>query len=719
MATITDDDPLNSSMLTFSLQALLHRHESYIAQAEEDRCRAVASIAALERERSEVQAENARVVRENRGLVEQLDALNSALADSDARVHSLTTALENTERELRSVTVAAARADDLEAQLSSLESEQEKIQESLVAKREDEKVAVQRWKKAESTLRDLHAQVDQLEKEAREEKDRHADLTQRMERRRTVERELDGAAGRLKGAAAAHELGRQPHGTNVVSRFVRDILQDNANLQIGIMELRDLLENSNQEVQGLRDQILPDGAAAAAAAAATNEEGQEKPNQQRLSQELEGNDPRRVSPEYHIHHHYHPPTIHPKKDKPRFGRRLTKKRHSLGSPAMMHSAANSHLGRQPSVSSTSTILSQTSVSIPPSSASATSRPWSTRSPATESLASSPSQSGYRPASIFDRVERGFESSQPTSPESTTLPSPMFGGRHGKSLDPPFQDGLDRAIDDELAGLEALSNDRTSTVPAIPEEREDMLSSHRPETPDVFTSPLRNRRRRASHDSLFSVAGMDIHTPTRRYSRMHDLQSGYYPMRSIPRRNFSSAGESYSTPPVISTSNVTADREAPSKTSQHSPRRLLASVCRSASHDVETAPDAPASTPSRKPSLSRRVGGWVRGRWGTGATPGHGQEERPSSSSSNHYNPTGVPPPAPAPTPAPTPATERPSSASGLKNKVKADCASTLRFRYPGVNQKGPVMGFRPPPQAPVSVQPERVDEGLLRESLAE
>ena len=715
MATITDDDP--PSMLTFSLQALLHRHESYIAQAEEDRCRAVASIAALERERREVQTENARVVRENRGLVEQLDALNSALADADARVHSLATALETTERELRSVTVAAARADDLEAQLSSLESEQANIQESLVAKREDEKVAVQRWKKAEATLRDLHAQVDQLEKEAREEKDRHADLTQRMERRRTVERELDGAAGRLKGAAAAHELGRQPHGTNVVSRFVRDILQDNANLQIGIMELRDLLENSNQEVQGLRDQILPDGAAAA-----TNEEGPEKPNQQRLSQELESNDPRRVSPEYHIHHHYHPPTINPKKDKPRFGRRLTKKRHSLGSPAMMHSAANSHLGRQPSVSSTSTILSQTSVSIPPSSASATSRPWSTRSPATESLASSPSQSGYRPASIFDRVERGCESSQPTSPESTALSSPMFGGR-GKTLDPPFQDGLDRAIDDELAGLEALSNDRASAVPAIPEEREDLLSSHRPETPDVFTSPLRNRRRRASHDSLFSVAGMDIHTPTRRYSRMHDLQSGYYPMRSIPRRNFSSAGESYSTPPVISTSNVTADREAPSKTSQHSPRRLLASVCRSASHDVDT-PDATA-TPSRKPSLSRRVGGWVRGRWGTGATPGHGQEERPSSASSNHNpTPASVPPPAPAPpthsaTPAPTPATERPSSASGLKNKVKADCASALRFRYPGVNQKGPVMGLRPPPQAPVSVQPERVDEGLLRESLAE
>lgn len=710
MATsTTEDDPLSSSMLTFSLQALLHRHESYIAQAEEDRFRAVASIAALERERSEVQTENSRVVRENRGLVEQLDALNSALADSDARVHSLTTALENTERELRSVTVAAARADDLEAQLSSLETEQAKIQESLAAKHEDEKVAVQRWKKAECTLRDLHAQVDQLEKEAREERDRHADLTQRMERRRTVERELDGAAGRLKGAAAAHELRRQPHGTNVVSRFVRDILQDNANLQIGILELRDLLENSNQEVQGLRDQILPD-------TTAPGEDGQERPNQQRLSQELESND-RRVSPEYHIHHHYHPPTINPKKEKPKFGRRLTKKRHSLGSPAMMHSAANSHLGRQPSVSSTSTILSQTSVSIPPSSASATSRPWSTRSPATESLASSPSQSGYRPASIFDRVERGFESSQPTSPESTALSSPMFGGR-GKTLDPPFQDGLDRAIDDELAGLEALSNDRTSTVPAIPEEREDMLSSHRPETPDVFTSPLRNRRRRASHDSLFSVAGMDIHTPTRRYSRMHDLQSGYYPMRSIPRRNFSSAGESYSTPPVISTSNVTADREATSKTSQHSPRRLLASVCRSASHDVPETPEP--TTPSRKPSLSRRVGGWVRGRWGTGAVSEQ-EPERPSSSSSSH-NPTVVPPP-PAPAPpthnsTPTPAAERPSSASGLKNKVKADCASALRFRYPGVNQKGPVMGFRPPPQAPVSVQPE-VDERLLRESLAE
>ena len=57
--------------------------------------------------------------------------------------------------------------------------------------REDEKSASQRWKKADSTMRELHEQVERLEREAREERESHADLVQRMERQRTVERELD------------------------------------------------------------------------------------------------------------------------------------------------------------------------------------------------------------------------------------------------------------------------------------------------------------------------------------------------------------------------------------------------------------------------------------------------------------------------------------------------------------------------------------------------
>lgn len=654
-------DPHPASSLTFSLQALLHRHESYMTEAEDDRRRLLSSIDALERERHDVHAENARIAQENRALVDELDVLNSSLADSDAQVNSLTVALEHTEAELRSVSVAAARAAGLEAQLVQMETEQARMQENLQSVQEDEKSAVQRWKRAEATLREVHEQVGQMEREARDERERHAEVVQRMERRRTVERELDGAAGRLKGAAAAHELGRHTPGGNVVSRFVRDILQDNANLQIGVMELRDLLESSNEEVQALRDQALshhPDV-----------DEDQERPSSalpvKRLSQELESD--RRVSPEYHIHHHYHPPSLN-KKDNPKMGRRLSKKRRSLGgNPAMMHSAT--HL-RQSSDMSTSTILSQTSASVPPS------RRWSS---AAESLASSPNSGYYyHPTSIFDRVERGCESSQPTSPESTIVTSPMFASR-GKTLGPPFQDGLDRVIDDELTNLETLPD---RTVPAIPEEREDLSASasymmtERPRTPDMF----------ASHESLFSVAGMDIHTPTRRPSRLHNLHQPSLPVHS--RRNFSTGGEV--SMPVISTSTVTADREAP-KPSQQSPRKLLAEVCRQSDDADASAP------PARKPSLSRRVGGWVRGRWSsTDTKPSNGAESRP-----------------PSPTqPQPQSQTAE-SSATASLNKLK-ECG----FRHPGVNQKGPILGFRTPPRAPTVIQPE-VNEGLLRESLAE
>ncbi|BCR91889.1 uncharacterized protein ACHE_70732S [Aspergillus chevalieri] len=674
-------------------QALLHRHESYIAEAEEDRRRLLDNIDALERERRQVQSENSRIIQENRSLVEQLDALNNTVADSDAHVNSLTIALENTEAELRTVSASAARAAELEAQLNRMEAEQSRLQESLVSAREDEKSASQRWKKADSTLRELQEQVVRLEKEAREERESHADLVQRMERQRTVERELDGAAGRLKGAATAHhQVGRQPQQTSVVSRFVRDILQDNANLQIGIMELRDMLESSNQEVQNLRDQVLShhplnhddgDGEDRRPSSEAQPALGK------RLSQELDGT-PTRVSPEYHIHHHYHPPPSTPKKEKPKLGRRFTKKRRSLGNPALMHSA------RQPSVSSTSTILSQTSVSIPPSS-----HRWSAHSSATESLASSPYSGCHnRPTSIFDRMERGFESSQPTSPEL----SPMFKGvaRPGKTLEPPFrEDSFGRAIEDELANLDAL-NDHCTTVPAIPEEREDYTqeNNQRPVTPDGY-----RRRRRGSHDSLLSVAGMDIHTPSRRRSRAGG--PGPIPIAGIHRHNFPSGAEVYSTPPVIATTTVTADREAPSK-NPHSPRSLLASVCRSQAQtqtqDTNSAPAAD-NPPSRKPSITRRVGGWVRGRWGTVPVAAPPQPGEPASQTQ---------PPSPSPAV---------NALTRNQNKAKAEYvpapAAAFRFRHPGVNQKGPIMGFRPSSHPPISVHAEVVDEGALRESLAE
>ncbi|KAF9886409.1 hypothetical protein FE257_011441 [Aspergillus nanangensis] len=697
-------------------QALLHRHESYMAEAEEDRHHLFVSIESLEREKRQVQEENARIIEENRGLLVQLEELNRAVADSDSRAKSLAAHLESTEVELRKVTASAARAADLEAQLASMEAEQSKLQDNLLFAQEGSKSAVQRWKQAETTLRNLHDQVDQIEKEAREERERHTDLIQRMERRRAVERELDGAAGRLKGAAAAQELSRNQGGT-VVSHFVKDILQDNANLQMGIMELREMLESSNQEVQNLREQILSHQPLAS-----TGEgDGDQEHQTTTLCQELASQESRQVSQEFHIHHHYHTPPVPvgSKKERATLLRR-SRKRRSLGSPSTLHSASGTQLSRksrhrsQSSASSTSTILSQTSVSIPPS--------WPLQSPVTDSLASSP-QSLYRSSAIFDRVDRGFESSRATSPESSTmLLSPLRGTRSRKgAFDGSFQ-SLDAELSSDLPNCTGEGDgydedvfvdyheypfEDSAVQSVILEEREDSVqhatSEHASSPPmddDVFTTPYRPMRR-ASHESLFSVAGMDIHTSSHHPSRMSDFGTPL-PIR-IPRRIVSTSSQQFSRP-VIATTPITADRE-PSKINQ-SPRLLLASMAASSVPDSSSI-DSDSDTTiiqSRTASLTRRVGGWVRGRWGTApmSSDGHLQppNDEPASSASSVSSVSA-------------------DSPRAHTQKFQPQANTNLRFRYPGVNQSGPIMGFRPTPRAPARIHAENVDEGLLRESLAE
>ncbi|OQD72651.1 hypothetical protein PENDEC_c020G04972 [Penicillium decumbens] len=698
-------------------QALLHRHESYMAEAEEDRQRLVDSLDALEYEKRRVQAENARIVEENRSLLEQLDDLNKAVAESDEHVQSLTLTLESTQAELRRLTVAASRAADLEAQLALMETEQLRLQESLSSANEDERSAVQRWRNAEITLRDLHDQVERIEAEAREERQRHQELVQRMERKRNVERELDNAAGRLKGAAATSELGRNS-GTNVVSRFVKDILKDNANLQVGIMELREMLESSNNEVQNLRDQVLSHQPLAVGEG---EDENAEPSASTTLSEELQSKE-RRVSQEFHIHHHYHTPTS--KKDKGTLNRRVKKKRPILGSPMPLHSAMGTHSPRrsihrsQSSGSSMNTILSQTSVSIPPPS----SRRWSLQSPTADSLASSP-QSACRLSSIFDRVERGSEYSQPTSPDSTVFSSPLMAARNYKGFDMPIRPmaGLDNDQPDKYSGLFNEDQydrpafldlcDGIAVHPAIPEESESSPSGEYsqsiagdPQNEDAYDMQMQYTplRKSASHDSLLSVAGMDIHTPTNRHSRMGD----WHPGMRIPRRIVSPSVELVSTPPVVSAPVITADR---AKAPDQSSRSLLASMAGTslasesasiASADTTSSSSAATPVPRKSAPLTRRVGGWVLGRWGVAPVLSDASHA-PAIKSTASLEAT--------PTIASTPTT------APMQNTN----APPLRFRFPGVNQKGPIMGLRPPPQAPIHIHPEGVDEDLLRESLAE
>jgi hypothetical protein len=700
--------------LTFALQALLVRHESYMAEAEQERKRMSSCIEKLEQDKRTLEAENAKMIEENRGLLSQLEDLNSATAESDAHLQSLTATLQAAQFEVKRLGVLASRTAQLEEQLAAMEVEQQALQQELQASEENGRSAVQRWKSAESTLRNLQDQVERIEKEAREEREKHVELVGRMERRRAVEKELDGAAGRLKGAAAATSLGRNKNGTSVVSHFVRDILQDNANLQMGIVELREMLHSSNEEVQNLREQILLHQPLAT--------ENESTPMAMCLSEELDDKNSQPVSPELHVHHHYHtssPST--PRRDRMPLHRRPRKKRGSMQLGVLTPSSGTQtprtptshHLQTPPS--SASAIMSQTSVTIPN-----TSHRWSMQSSATgssiapSSLPSSP-QTDYRSSSIFDRMDSGFESSRPTSPESNGFSSPRilpsrdkrFSGLSFRSIsEPAVFNGQPSsaptanslittpagnpitASENSIQTPILVEGDPDLPHPTIPEESEEepetQPSAHEtqfsdqgispfsdspdqesPILDDFFTNAPREPSalgRSTSHESLISISGMDIHTLQ---SRPSQLLLGRDNITLTPRTNN----------PILSTTNVVATLPPTS-----SKAASIISTSTSASSDSKN----PTST------VTSKLGGWVWNRWGV------------------------------APTSTPSTSNLR---AKAIANNTRSTSASGAydwgsgHFRVAGVNQRGAIAGLRPPGRTPSQVHPVSVDEDGLREAI--
>ncbi|PGH14574.1 hypothetical protein AJ80_05894 [Polytolypa hystricis UAMH7299] len=724
-------------------QALLARHESYKAEAEQDRNLLATEIDALERDKREVQAENARIIEENRGLLEQLEGLNEAIAESDAKIKSLTATLESTQLEVRRLAVSASRVAHLEAQIRDMETEQAELHEKLTTAEEDGKSAIQRWRKAECTLRDIHDQLDRIEVEAQEEREKHVELLGRMERRRIVERELDSAAGRLKGAAAVSSLERNKNGSVVVSRFVRDILQDNANLQMGIVELREMLQNSNEEVQNLREQVHLHHQPLS-----SESDNARQGNIVPLSEELNAKLSGPASPEFHVHHHYHTPAaLRPqRREKVQIPlQRRQKKRRGMVSPSPLRSSSRHSPGPSTShhahgsISSTSTILSQTSVSIPPN---PSSHRWSGHSSNSSfnlsMLSSSPNspQSGYGPASIFDRMDHDFDSSRPTSPESSGFTSPSIKpsyprGRYGESFrsvsGPAELLGRSR-ISSDISQLDPVDGiDHNDTIaspfsqPTILEEREESSSidtadreTLRPNysigdssTPDPKTN--HSIRRSASHESLLSVSGMDIHTLRDRPSQLLIPYSST--SLRTPRRLASAGAIFSSSPPVLSRTNIIVPSSSLSsgRSIDNNLSNLLSSVVAAASTSPGPSSSNPSSrspsiyqpddaSPSRGAGLGRRVGGWVFGKWG--ATPARLPDDMHS----------------------PTPSQIDPASPPHTPDRLAVSLSSPYSIflsRPPGVNQKGPIPGFKPPKKPPIAIHAKNIDEELLEETLRE
>ena len=590
-----------------------------MAEAEEEQRKMGASVVRLEGEKKGLEAENTRTIEENRYLLNQLEEINNTVSNADAQILSLNNTLQSTRKELERLTVLAAQTSSLEAQLARFEKEQDELQSQLVSKDEQERTAVQRWKTAERTIGILQEQVDRIERENKDERAKHTEVIARFERRRSVERELGSAAGRLKGAAAATTLERNGS-NNVVSSFVQDILQDNANLQLGIVELREMLTGSNEEVQNLREQML------------LHQPVQKRPHPpergESLKNELDKDPTNEAISDIHVHHHYHvAPKVEAKGKISNIKR--TKKRRNVTSPVVFTPTSGTQTPRtMPAspymratpASAAATILSQTSVTIPQPLESLHSRQLSMQSTqppssvAASSLPSSP-RSAFRSSSVFDSTDDAPDSSRPTTPGSTVLGSPICEPRrfkrpsdassrsfpaHARATE---MDAIEEDIDAKTFPLlehsaiqEEPGDNSNSQAPTKDSELQDYVDDH-------FTTlqPMRPRLHRAnSHDSILSIR-----------------QTGTPKLRSKGSQLLT--GQGFAPQPSFGTSSTSAVVQ-PSRTARgydsSNYNRLLLGNASASTAITETAA-------AEKSTLGKRMGGWMFGKWGNMPTASAG------------------------------------------------------------------------------------------------
>ncbi|CAK1357469.1 unnamed protein product [Cercospora beticola] len=659
-------------------KALLTRHEAYIQDSEKERKAMAAQIQSLEVEKQALERQNANAIEENRSLLDQLESLNNAVADSDTQVTNLQTTLRSTQQELQKLSYLQSRTESLEQQLADFEREQASWQMTFEQKDEAEKTALRRWQEAQRTLSHLQEQIERIEQEAKEEKERHVEVLGRMERQHIVEKELDSAAGRLKGAAAVKTAGS---GTNVVSHFVKDILQDNANLQMGIVELRDMLQNSNEEVETLRQQL---SVHQPVVSAADIPDPTTSPIRPHLKEEMR----RATSQELHVHHHYHAPNT----PKTPIVRRPKKKRYGALTPGHYTPPTSGLSTPRHSFSipsNTAAILSQTAASLPGQRASHQKR-WSYMSEqsfvsahSVQSSFSGPSspQSSNRASSVFDRVfsDAGQESSRPSTPDTEDPGSPMFipiGSKRITSAPMHSQrpsvsshrgrPSLDSILDTSTENLRELDAQQAAPEAVIPEEDEldwentddtpgddtsDAISPLSDEIQQALERP-RMLRRATSHESIMSCRGMDIHT-----------------LKSRPSQLLTPYGSRSFTPQAV-ISDTTAQVSASMSRPSGSGHRMLSGM---------NPPAASRQPSSNKSGLGSRVGGWMFGKWGASPAPTVTVTDTNASVSPPKMN-------------------RSVSVASGSTGRSTEDGDLTPKkpkLRPPGINQSGPIPGFGP------------------------
>ncbi|EME46721.1 hypothetical protein DOTSEDRAFT_70652 [Dothistroma septosporum NZE10] len=694
-------------------KALLMRHEAYIADSERERKAMTTQIESLESDKKELETRNATVIEENRNLLDQLENLNNAVAESDSQVTNLQATLRATQQELQKLSFLATRTEHLEKQLAEFEREQASWHATFEEKTGAERSAVRRWQQAERTLSSLQDEIEKIEREAKEEKERHVEVVARMERRHVVERELDSAAGRLKGAAALKKSVTETEGPNVVSHFVKDILQDNANLQMGIVELRDMLHTSNEEVETLRNQL-----SLHQPVVSTEDLAQPTPSPARphLKEEMR----RATAGEVHVHHHYHAPST----PKVSTIRRPKKKRCGALTPG--HSTPPSVSG--PSTprysfssgtpTATAAILSHTAASLPESTGSM--KRLSLQSNQTFhssrdfSGASSPT-STHRASSLYDRVfsESGQDSSRPTTPDTEDPGSPVWLPAHPKRSSKTSyhsrqqsqashrnRPSLDSILDMSVENLRHLEQQQSadSVIPEEDEQDWENEDSSHPEQDSEDITPLseqledalaprpRMLRRATSHESILSVSGQDIHILKSRPSQL---------LTPFGARSFT---------PHATLSDAMAHAARPAAMSR--PANSGASILSGMAASQRQPSGQPAT--NAKQGLGSKVGGWVFGKWGT--TPAAATTMESTSANTKNLAPASS-----------TPKMNRSISVASASTNKSDDSATPKKpkHRPPGINQSGPIVGFGPEIKIQHPPIMKKLDQDALKGALGE
>ncbi|KJZ72434.1 hypothetical protein HIM_08103 [Hirsutella minnesotensis 3608] len=679
-------------------QALLVRHEAYMADAERDRLELTARIERLESDKHNLEAVNAATVEENRVLLDQLEALNNTISDSDTKIKALEACLLSSQQNVRRLESAAARAADAERHIALLEQEQDKLHRELLSTKDDARTHAQRFKEAQRGILDMQDQLERMEQEARQERERHAEVVDRMERQREIDKQLDIAAGRLKGAAGTKNLQEHRNGTKIVGHFVRDLLEDNANLQLGIAELREMLINSNDEIQSLRDQLVHHQPISAdeTTTPVRNLEAElgAMSRSPRLSQEL------------HIHHHYHVAT--PKKveaKKPR------KKRQGALPSGFSTPTASTPASSRPSTSLWGPACSSAAPALlTPVNGDATptptpSRPrqsWGGLSQAASDFSSSlpGSPPSNRGSTVFDSSfgdpepvtspTTSFDPLSPTWRASNSKRSSGSSTRSYQSMSLSLLDHVPNTPSGRQLALDALPENTIQE-----EDEDDVTSLQEPGRPPELVVenshfdhgstdhsdyhkqdlPRHPRLMRAtSHESIMSLAGgLDIHTLKSRPSQM-------------ALRPLGGGADAVVT-------GVTARPTISSTGGKRSDMALRDHFAGFSSPRTVSRPNSPVPTPGSSPMTagSRPVGRWAGWRpWG-----GVGTRHTPSRTSAKQTD------------------------------KDKGKDPDKDANRVPGINQPGAIPGFQQywaaqkRKGAPAQVTAESVDRDALTEVLQE